>query len=173
LQPFAGALPPRFEGTERNPSNFSDFRDRVALNIVQLDDELVVFAELFQGCKYTRYGKFALDEVLRRGLRGGRLVRIGRYDRVFNQRQPLGPVAPVVVDELVIHHATEPRRDSLDLGKPIGLGVQFHEHVLNQVLCVFAMSRQSIGKPVHPVQVRTDEGRERRLFGLAAFWHRI
>ena len=160
MQSLAGALPPRFQGSERNPCNFSNFRERIALDIVQLDDQLMVVAEPLQCGENTVYGEFALGEVLGRGVGGRCLVGVGRNSRVVHERQPARLVAPQVVDELVVHDPTDPRGDRFDLGQAVPLGMQLQQDILHEILCILAMPGQPIGEPVHPVQVRTDERRE-------------
>ena len=147
----------RFQRAMRNPCNFSNFRDGVAFDVVQLDDELMFVAEPFQRGQDPRYGEFALGPVLRRGLDGWRVIGFGRQDRIFDQCQPARFVAPLVVDELVVHHAAEPGANRFDLGKAVHLRMQLQQYVLHQVLCILAMPGQSVREPIQSIEVRTYE----------------
>jgi len=154
---------PGFDSTHRNTDKVLNFSEFIALGVVQQHDKAVFVAELLQCPVETLHFLEALV-VERRVLGARKALEAVARERPFLDRVQAPPgEAALLVDEKVIHNATQPGSWLVDIHEIVDFAEGLYKEFLEQVLGFGFAAGQSPGKPVQPVEMGPDDALERVL----------
>ena len=79
-----------------------------------------------------------------------------------NQPEALSSVLALPVNELVVKHPGEPRTQVFDARELVPTLIELYQHVLQEILCIGHLARESVCQPVELLEIRLEELLEAR-----------
>ena len=154
-------MQPRLYGAHRNTYKILNFLQFIALGIVQEHDQAVFVAELPERAVQLLHFLEAFVIERRIFVAGQAFEAIARERTLLDGVQALAREAALLIDEQIVHNATEPRPGLLDFHEVIDLAVGLDEEFLEQVLGLGLAAGQSPGEPIQTVEMWPDKTFER------------
>ncbi len=146
-----------FHRADRDARNSLNFREFVALGVMQQYDDPVLVAEFSEGVIERHEPGVAIV------LRGGIVASCQRVESVAGQVAFIDDLeapslyAAAFVDELVIHNPAQPRPRLIDVDEIVEFRERLYEELLEEFLGVGAIAGQTPGKTIQAVEMRTND----------------
>lgn len=153
-------MQPGLYGAHRDTHKLLNFFQFIAFGIVQQHDQPMFVAELLERLVELQHFVKSLVIADRIVAAGQSLEPVAGQHAFFHGVQAAARETALVVDEKVVHHATEPGPRLVDLHEIVDLAVGLDKEFLEQVLGLGLLAGQSPGEPVQAVEVRPDDAFE-------------
>ena len=163
-------MEPGFYGADRGSRHALDFLQLVPLRVVQQHDESVFIAELLQ-CRIQAAEFLQPFPVFDRVEIAGQVGKpLSRQMSLVDEVHALAGKAPVLIDELVVHHAAQPGARFLDMNEFVEHAECLDQQLLEQVFGFGLAAGEPPRQPVKAVEMRSHKALED--LGLVWVGHR-